>query len=360
MSAQRRLCLTGTPLQNRLDDYAALVKFLRLVPFDNKYIWAHWIGGPLKSGNSAGLARLQILTSATTLRRSKAQKIDGKLILDLPKKNEKTRYVFMSAEERQLYELTRKASKNIVDNITSVGQMKEYVNILQAIMRLRQICCHRSLLTNEGPEITQSGNAIAGGSTQSDAINVDEFDLHIKKPLTATQAYQLFELMKEAGETTCVGCRRKDIAMVQATGEKEPSKQVLGYLTPCAHPLCHSCLETFKSLIPGYIEGIVALCPVCGSFAEMRIFELKEKESGEALKASKRRRFALDGSDNIEPSSKLLVLMGDLEGLQGRSNSSEKPLKRYDIISNYLMVVSYSVSGPRCWILLRLVYLLSH
>jgi SNF2 family DNA or RNA helicase len=324
LNAQRRLCLTGTPLQNRLDDYAALIKFLRVVPFDNKHVWAHWIGGPLKAGNSAGLARLQILTSATTLRRSKAQKIDGKLILDLPLKHETTRYVYMSTEERQIYELTRKASKNIVDNISNSGQMREYINILQAIMRLRQICCHRALLANEGETQSEPGN------TQSNAINVDDLDSQIKKPLSPAQAYQLFELMKEAGETMCIGCRRKDIALVTATGEKEPSKQILGYLTPCAHPLCHVCVETFKRYIPGFREGIVAGCPVCGSLAEMRMFELRERESVEVRRTG-RRKFQLDGSEGIEPSSKLLVLMNDLDLLQEKSKELDKPLKRYTL-----------------------------
>jgi SNF2 family DNA or RNA helicase len=315
-------------LQNRLDDYAALVKFLRIVPFDNKHIWAHWIGGPLKSGNSTGLARLQILTSATTLRRSKAQKIDGKLILDLPAKHETTRYVYMSPEERQMYELTRKVSKNIVDNITSARQMKEYVNILQAIMRLRQICCHRALLSSDGGVTSETESIMNGGNTQSDAINVDDFDVQVKKPLTASQAYQLFDLMKEAGETTCSGCRQKDISLVPATGEKEPSKQVLGYLTPCAHPLCHICVQAFKGYIKDFREGIVATCPICGSLAEMRMFELKERESTE-IKRAGRRKVQLDGSDAIEPSSKLQVLMNDLDELQERSKGREKPLKRY-------------------------------
>ena len=351
LNAQRRLCLTGTPLQNRLDDYAALVKFLRLAPFDNKHTWSHWIGGPLKAGNSAGLARLQILTSATTLRRSKAQKIDGKLILDLPKKHEVTRYVQMTASERQIYELTRKASKNIVDNITSVAHMREYVNILQAIMRLRQICCHRALLANEVS--TQSDGTANGGSSVNDAINVDEFDLQIKKPLSASQAYQLFDLMKEAGETTCVGCRRKDIAMAQSTGEKEPSKQILGYLTPCAHPLCATCLETYKMYIPNYVEGMVASCPVCGSLAEMRMFELRERESVEVRRAG-RKKFAIDGSDGIERSSKLQVLLDDLGALEERSKEIGKPLKRYSMDFQGVTVVLFLVSGQRCWILLRL------
>jgi SNF2 family DNA or RNA helicase len=326
LNAQRRLCLTGTPLQNRLDDYAALIKFLRVTPFDNKHVWTHWIGGPLKAGNTAGLARLQLLTSATTLRRSKAQKIDGKLILDLPAKIETIRYIHMTPGERQLYDLTHKASKNMVDNIVSVGRMKEYINILQAIMRLRQICCHRALLANEGGAI-QSENLINGGNSQSDAINVDDLDLQTKKPLTASQAYQLFDLMKEAGETMCVGCRRRDIALVQATGEKEPSKQPLGYLTPCAHPLCHTCLQAYKDYIPNYREGIVAACPVCGSLAEMSMFELKERESADVRKAGKK-KFQLDGSEDIEPSSKLLVLMNDLDELQEKSKILKKPLKR--------------------------------
>ena len=328
LNAQRRLCLTGTPLQNRLDDYAALVKFLKLTPFDDKTTWTHWIGGPLKAGNTAALTRLQILTSATTLRRSKAQKIDGKLILDLPQKHETTRFIFMGPEERKLYEQTRKVSKNIVDNLTSrAGQMKQYVHILQAIMRLRQICCHPALLAKEGADDIQNESIVSGGSSHSDAINVDDLDLQVKKPLTASQAYQLFDLMKEAGETTCVGCRRRDISLVQSNGEKEVSKQVLGYLTPCAHPLCHTCLQAYKDYIPGYRDGIVAQCPVCGSFSEMQMFELKEREPAEVKKAG-RNKFKLDGSDGIEPSSKLQVLVNDLDVLQEKSKELEKPIKR--------------------------------
>jgi len=334
LSAQRRLCLTGTPLQNRLDDYAALVKFLRIIPFDNKHTWTNWIGGPLKAGNKAGLSRLQILTSATTLRRSKTQKIDDRPILDLPAKLETTRYVYMSGEERQVYELTRKASKNMMENITSAKQMKEYINILQAIMRLRQICCHRALLAANGDLPSETTAVVNGGRSQSDAINVDELDLQIKKPLSPVQAYQLFDLMKDAGQTMCVGCRRRDIAVLQSNGEKDPgaTKQILGYLTPCAEPLCHTCVQMFKDYIPGYHDGIVATCPVCGSLAEMKMFELKERDAAEVKRAA-RRKFALDGSDGIEPSSKLMVLMDDLDTLRERSNGLGTPLKRYPILN---------------------------
>ena len=258
----------------------------------------------------------------------------------------------MSTEERQVYELTRKASKNIVDSITSAGQMKEYINILQAIMRLRQICCHRALLASDAGLSGQSEAIVTGGDTRVDAINVDDLDLQVKKPLSAEQAYQLFELMKEAGETTCVGCRRRDIALAPTTGEKEPSttKQVLGYLTPCAHPLCHTCLQRYKEFIPEYREGVVAQCPVCGQFAEMTMFELREREAADVRKQG-RKRFQLDGSDGIEPSSKLLVLINDLDELQEKSKELGKPLKRYLCPWRWwLMVVWCLVSGRQCWI----------
>jgi len=70
----------------------------------------------------------------------------------------------------------------------------------------------------------------------------------------------------------------------------------------------------------------VASCPVCGSWAEMKMFELRERESVEA-KRNGRKKFSLDGSEKIEPSSKLQVLMNDLETLQEKSQGLGKPLK---------------------------------
>ncbi len=61
LMADRRLCLTGTPVQNKLDDVFALVKFLRLQPFDDKNIWTEFIGGPVKSGQALGVARRRLM-----------------------------------------------------------------------------------------------------------------------------------------------------------------------------------------------------------------------------------------------------------------------------------------------------------
>ena len=69
--ADRRLCLTGTPVQNKLDDVFALIKFLRLNPLDEKAVWNEFIGTPVKYGQPLGIARLQSIMKCITLRRTK-------------------------------------------------------------------------------------------------------------------------------------------------------------------------------------------------------------------------------------------------------------------------------------------------
>src|SRR4051812_45734637 len=71
LEAERRIALTGTPIQNKLDDVWALIKFLRFAPFDDKTVWTTYILGLAKAGNSLGVARLQTILKHCTLRRTK-------------------------------------------------------------------------------------------------------------------------------------------------------------------------------------------------------------------------------------------------------------------------------------------------
>ena len=80
----------------------------------------------------------------------------------------------------------------------------------------------------------------------------------------------------------------------------------------------------------------------------MRMFELKERESTESRRAVGKRKFQLDGSDSIAPSSKLLVLMSDLDTLRERSKELEKPLKRHGLLIYLLMLVWCLVNGRQC------------
>ena len=69
-------------MQNKLDDVYALIKFIRLVPLDDRNVWQEFIGVPVKFGQQLGVARLQTVMKCITLRRTKESKtMDGKKIL---------------------------------------------------------------------------------------------------------------------------------------------------------------------------------------------------------------------------------------------------------------------------------------
>ena len=58
----------------------------------------------MKRGDERGIIRLQILVEAVCLRRTKQDKVDGKPLVDLPKKNIVLRELEFTDEERSIYD----------------------------------------------------------------------------------------------------------------------------------------------------------------------------------------------------------------------------------------------------------------
>jgi SWI/SNF-related matrix-associated actin-dependent regulator of chromatin subfamily A3 len=195
--ADRRLCLTGTPVQNKLDDVYALIRFLRFNPFDDKAIWSEYIGGPAKFGQPLGVARLQTIMKSVTLRRTKeSTDADGKKILDLPPRHDEVRYLKFDDTEKTVYDSYYSESKAEFSQLRKNGEvMKNYVGILQKILRLRQICDHYELVKGKDEIVS------------AEAMDYDQIMSSIaREGITITSATAIFSLLRDAGTSQCVEC----------------------------------------------------------------------------------------------------------------------------------------------------------
>ncbi|XP_074753964.1 transcription termination factor 2 [Athene noctua] len=180
LRASARWAVTGTPIQNNLQDMYSLLRFLRCSPFDEYKVWKYQVDNNTKKGGE----RLSLLTRSLLLRRTKDQ-LDstGKPLVSLPQHSTQLHQLKLSAEEQSVYNvlfarsrstlqsyLKRQEQKNegrdytggnpfekvaqdfgvsqkeFVAGSRSASQVSSAVHVLSMLLRLRQCCCHLSLL----------------------------------------------------------------------------------------------------------------------------------------------------------------------------------------------------------------------
>uniref|UniRef100_A0A8C7X7Q4 Transcription termination factor 2 n=1 Tax=Oryzias sinensis TaxID=183150 RepID=A0A8C7X7Q4_9TELE len=146
LRAQARWAITGTPIQNNLLDMYSLLKFLRCSPFDEYKLWK----AQVDNGSNRGRERLNILMKALLLRRTKDQ-LDstGKPLVSLPNRTCKVHQLHLSEEEQTVYDVVffgLSQSDSAASSSQQHQQSSSSIHILSLLLRLRQCCCHLSLL----------------------------------------------------------------------------------------------------------------------------------------------------------------------------------------------------------------------
>ncbi len=154
LEARMRLALTGTPMENNLLELWALFDWL--VPGllgDRKAFGARFRTPVEKRGDRAAQARLNALIRPFVLRRTKAE-----VLGELPAKTEMTEWVSLGTRQRTLYETIRAAMDERVRRaIAAKGLAASRITILDALLKLRQVCCDPALLpASEGAEAIES------------------------------------------------------------------------------------------------------------------------------------------------------------------------------------------------------------
>ena len=143
LESRHRLCLSGTPLENHLGELWSLFEFLMPGFLGNKDAFDSRYRRPIEEDrDEAAQMRLAERISPLVLRRTKAL-----VAKDLPPKTTLIDPVELTDEQMDLYEAVRvSVSRELRKAIEEQGWNKSQILVLDALLKLRQICCHPGLL----------------------------------------------------------------------------------------------------------------------------------------------------------------------------------------------------------------------
>jgi superfamily II DNA or RNA helicase len=147
LQARHRLCLTGTPLQNHLGELWSQFHFLMPGLLGSEQAFNADFRKPIeKQGDSARNAFLIRRIKPFLLRRTK-----DSVAKELPPKTEMVRMVDLAGAQRDLYETVRLAmDRKVREEIERKGVARSQIVILDALLKLRQVCCDPRLLKAGG------------------------------------------------------------------------------------------------------------------------------------------------------------------------------------------------------------------
>ena len=226
LSANIRWCLTGTPIQNSLEDLASLVAFVHgghPAPLDNLVEFRKYIVAPLMKGSDQGLENIRMLLESICLRRTKK-------LLNLPDVFDSDRLVEFSDAEKLQYRATQTEMINTVRQYDSQARNeKGYFGIFQLQLQLRRLCNH--------------------GTFQRQVSQTLENDL-LFDPEEALQ------LLRTKNAAKCTYCN------VKITGLSAIEDKVSGVFTACGHLLCTACVPRFENALQPEL-GSGLRCSIC-------------------------------------------------------------------------------------------------
>ncbi|RDA91670.1 hypothetical protein CP533_0062 [Ophiocordyceps camponoti-saundersi (nom. inval.)] len=322
LQAERRWAVTGTPVQNRLDDLAALLSFVRIHPFDERSKFHRYIVEPFKACDPTVVPKLRILVDTITLRRLKDK-------IHLPPREDVVIELGFNPEERALYDLFARDAKDRVNALAGPNTSKalggsSYIHILKAILRLRLICAHGKDLLNEDDLV-----AVRGMSAEM-AIDVDDGEDDVL-PLSHHKAHNMFALLCETNSDACIECTKRIYTSETQNMDSETQDDVLGYMTSCFHVICRSCIKGYRERVLPLLEpgSSSVQCPECDAPTRFEFVQLRreaieaEREGPAKTKSRTGQRKRLDKYEG--PHTKTKALVEDL--LKTKTMSEDNPLE---------------------------------
>jgi superfamily II DNA or RNA helicase len=150
LNADFRLSITGTPIENNMIELWSHFNFLMPDLFGDEKSFAAEVQAGMS--DSRFHKRIHRMIRPFLLRRKKDE-----VAKDLPEKIEQIVYIEMGEGQRIIYEsFLIGVRKGLLSKVSTEGITKHRIEVLEAIMRLRQICCHPLLVSSSEDTATES------------------------------------------------------------------------------------------------------------------------------------------------------------------------------------------------------------
>ncbi|MFK7891494.1 MAG: DEAD/DEAH box helicase, partial [Granulosicoccus sp.] len=212
LNIDRRLCLTGTPLENHLGELWSQFDFLMPGFLGSRKHFNRYFRSQIeKHGDTKRQQKLSALIRPFLLRRRKEQ-----VATELPPKTEIVREVALEPEQARLYESIRISMEHKVRSLLAErGLARSHIEMLDALLKLRQTCCHPALVKLESAQ-----GITASAKTDLLMSMLHELTSEGKKILLFSQFTEMLGLI----ENELV---KSDIPYVKLTGRTRKRDKVI-------------------------------------------------------------------------------------------------------------------------------------
>ncbi len=219
LKSERRLALTGTPLENRLLDLWSIVDFIQPGYLGNQEQFLE-VYEPKGGEDAEGAQRIARRRLSAKLRPLLLRRLKKHVAKDLPDRIEQRRDCPLSDEQRKLYlaEL-RRSRDQIMQAVAEQGLNKSKMHVLAALTRLRQVCCHPQLVGNDTPS----------GKTETLYELLEPLLAEGQKVLVFSQFVQMLHILEKE-------CRERQINTHILTGQTKDRQAVVNAFQADATP----------------------------------------------------------------------------------------------------------------------------
>jgi SNF2 family DNA or RNA helicase len=211
LKATQRLALTGTPLENRLLDLWSITDFIQPSYLGSQEHFTQTYEPKAETADGVDAQRIARRRLSAKLRPLMLRRLKSQVAKDLPDRIEVRRDCELGEAQRRLYlaEL-RRSREQVMQAVAEKGLAKSKIHVLAALTRLRQICCHPTLV----------GNDALSGKTDTLFELLEPLLLEGQKVLIFSQFVQMLRLLEAE-------CKQRAISTHILTGETKERQAVV-------------------------------------------------------------------------------------------------------------------------------------